>query len=236
MMERKWMLAILVAALSVIVLQFFIRPVYVSDDDVLYLLTLSGGLGHSPSNLVHVSYGWHPLYGWLVKTFFIYYPHLNWYTVFLLLFHTFGLSAICYFLLSRFKFATGLLVYFLLFIVFEVRLLQHLDFTGSAMICAIGGCLVLSLARKRNRYLYSGACLVLAALLLRFHIAALVVILFAPLFIFPLLVKNIRMMVLCLCSIGVCWLLLHKSQIEYYNRAVPNWKERSAFRDDFFIW
>lgn len=224
-----------VSLLSVALVNVFITAVYQSDDDIFYLYTLSGSFGEPPSSLLNVNHIWHPVLSTLVKGAFTLAPSVNWYTIFLLCFHVIGLSCFFYYLRQRFSFLRSLFIYAVAFSFFEIRLLQSLDFTGSAMWAALGACLLLkvALAQKSARAFWLSAAIFLTASLLRFHIVYLVLVLMMPILV-SLHYGVLKKLALWGTCVAGGWLVLHLVQVKIYEKQIPGWQAAETFRSAFF--
>ncbi len=121
---------ILLAALMNLVLfsvfLFFTRPIYNTEEDLYILYTLSGSFGSPPSFLLHYNYGFHPLLGYFLTRLFLFSDRKNWYSLMLLSFHYVSCCIILSLIIIQKSKLRSIFLYFLLFIIFEGRLLLNI--------------------------------------------------------------------------------------------------------------
>src|ERR1700693_6095034 len=108
-----------------------LKPLLSSTDDAFLMYSFSGAFGTHPTELVDYSWGWHFLFGLLIKELFINFPFFNWYTFFLLLVHFLSCLLIFNFLLKVLKPLVALLAYAFFLSFFEIPLILSLNFTNT---------------------------------------------------------------------------------------------------------
>ena len=208
---------------------FFLKPLFNSGDDAFLMYSFSGSFGTPPTELVDYSWGWHFLFGLLIKGLFGANPSFNWYSFFLLGIHFLSCVLIFDFFLRMFRPAFAVLLYAFFFIFFEVTFLFSLNFTNTSIVCAAAGnvLLVNRLFRKDLKVsLFTLPFLVLLVSgLLRFHAWFFVELIFG-LFIFLLSSKkSVSYLVFksgILALLLVCF-LIHQ---EYYKKRIPGWERQ----------
>lgn len=234
--KNKFAFAGIVVFLTFLLANIFLFPLLNSGDDFNLMYILGGGYGLPPSNFLHYNYGWHPALGWFVKTLFIHFPGINWYTAILIFLQGLGFTVIFYVFLRKFTWITALGFYFLLFFFVEIRNLISVNFTASAWVLATAGMLFLldelSRSCKRNKIILACLMLIIAALL-RMHIAVMVAVLFAPLYLIHVFQK-IRIAILALLVVAVSVFSLNRLHLQYYRSHIPDWAYQEAVRQSLF--
>jgi hypothetical protein len=196
---------------------------------------LSGGYGGQPTNLLHYSYGWHPALGWLVKTLFLHWPHLNWYTIFLLTAQLISFSAILYVSISWYKKIIAYLFFGLLFLFVECWALLSLNYTFTAWVMALSACLLLLHGIRISKWsdLVVAFILLVLAGMLRLQVAFVVILLMLPAF-FMYARKSFRIWTALLISALIVISSLSIQQSSYYRRHISNWGQQETVRQSLF--
>lgn len=234
--KYKFAFAAIVVFFTFFLANIFLFPLLNSGDDFYLMYMLGGGYGLPPTNLLHYDHIWHPALGWFVKTLFIYFPGINWYAAFLIFLQGLGFTVIFYVFLRKFNWVTALAIYLLLFFFVEIRNLISVNFTASAWVMATAGMLFLldELSRSCRRNKIILACLILVvASLLRIHVAVMVAVLFAPLFIIYAY-QRIRTGLLALLLVAVIVFSLNQLHLQYYKKHIPDWEYQESVRQSLF--
>ncbi len=236
--KRKWLFAFGLSSFLILAVTLLSNCLLNSSDDVFLMYTLAGGFGEAPTAMLHYNYGWHPVLGWIIKSLFQAAPGFNWYSFFLLLLHLFGLSSILYVLLKRLSFYVSMGMFLLLFIFTEARLLQSLNYSGTAAIAALGAMslLVNSLKGKSGwqvEKVFAIAILMVGGML-RLHIVFLCIMLFIPTALTILKRKQLFRLAAILASVCILLFALNKIQVSVYKKNIPGWEKQERLRQALF--
>ena len=234
--KNKWIQSFLIVILLFLLINLFFLPLFNSGDDVFLMYTLGGGYGEAPSHLLHYNHIWHPLLGWIVKTLFISFPTINWYTLFLMILQVFGCATILYVFLRRFQWIIAFGLFMILFVFFEARILLSLNFTATSWILATGGYVLLlqeSIVDKKNFNILISCILVFVAGLLRLHILFCVTILFLPAFFFYAR-RRFQIWVPVILFICASLFLLNLEHKSFYRKNIPGWQTEEKIRQTLF--
>jgi len=227
--KRIFALCLVVNLLLFFFVLFFFKPLYNSGDDAILMYSFSGSFGIPPTELVDYSWGWHFLFGLLIKKLFVAVPSFNWYSFFLLAIHFLSCVLVFDFFLRMFRPGFAFLLYAVFFIFFEVTCLFSLNFTNTSIICAAAGNVLLvdrffRKDLKASLFILPSLVLLVSGLL-RLHAWLFVELIFG-LFIFllppkksvPYLFFKSGLLALLL----VCF-LIHQ---EYYKKRIPGWERQ----------
>jgi hypothetical protein len=131
------------AVLNLLLIGLFLAcatPVYETNDDLMMQLIASGfHTGHPDGHLVYTNI----LIGWVLQFLYGAWAGYNWYFIYLVAVHYAALTAIAFLVVSR---RGGWLFTFLyvgFFLIVEMRILLHLQFTTTAFLAGTAGLLLL---------------------------------------------------------------------------------------------
>jgi hypothetical protein len=131
------------AGVNLILLGLFLvsaTPNYETNDDLLMQLIASGFYtGHPDTHLVFTNI----IIGWGLRLLYGAWTGCNWYLVYLLAAHFAALTAIAYLVVSRRGGWLFTLLYFGFFVIVEMHLLLHLQFTTTAFLAGTAALLLL---------------------------------------------------------------------------------------------
>ncbi|HEX3855798.1 MAG TPA: hypothetical protein VHY30_00705 [Verrucomicrobiae bacterium] len=118
----------------------YATPVYETNDDLMMQMIASGFYtGHPDAHLVFTNI----LIGWTLKFFYGVSADCNWYFIYLLAVHYAALTAIAFLIISRRGGWLFTSLYLGFFLVVEMRILLHLQFTTTAFLVGTAGLLLL---------------------------------------------------------------------------------------------
>ena len=178
-------------------LAIFLPISFEDNDDVLMLLFASGRYTGSPeAHLVFINY----LYGLLVSSLYSITTHVEWYTLLFSVFHILSVTIISKAIIDKNISLPYKLLFLLLLYAIEVRLILYFQFTTTAALMALGGCVLL--LRETRLAKKMGVLLLFTASLIRFEAAVLVVLVMSPVFIsFQIKNKKLPTLIYILVSI-----------------------------------
>ncbi len=186
------------------------------NDDIAMCMIANGMYTGSPDcHLVFIN----AIYGSLLSGLYNLVSIVEWYTWSFLFLHVCAMAIIVKNTIQAWQKHLPLgLAFILLFYVIWITWLQLIQFTTTAAICALAGCVLLQ--RKRGAIL---ACIfILLGSLIRFEAAALVVLIFIPLFFYTYRTAWKSYAVLCviglivLCAKGADNLFYQSTEWQYY--------------------
>ena len=162
--------------LAIVLLLYSINAIrFEENDDSLMLLFASGVYTGTPEfRLVFI----HPIYGYLIKTFYNLFSTVEWYTIFFVVLSIVSFSILFKIINKTIRKKPLKIAAFALTFSLFCYTTTLLQFTHIAAICAISGCLQV----KYGKQIWLGYILVFFGLLIRFEAALLCIILLAPLF------------------------------------------------------
>ncbi len=115
-------------------------PIYETNDDLMMQSIASGFYtGHPDAHLIFTN----TLIGWALKFLYGSWAGCNWYFIYLLAAHYAALTAIAFLVISRRGGWLFTLMYIGFFLVVEMRILLHLQFTTTAFLAGMAGLLLL---------------------------------------------------------------------------------------------
>jgi hypothetical protein len=233
--KHKWLTSFCINLFLFLLFNLFLFPIFNSGDDVFLMYTVSGGFGEPPTNLLHYNHIWHPALGWLVKTMFINFPAVNWYSVFLMTLNGFSCTVILSILFKKFEFKTALVLYFIFFFFIEMRMLLSLNFTAAAGVAAVAGHMLLleNVKTKKNKPDLVAVIFLLLAGLLRLHVTAAISLFFFPCFLFYAL-KEYKKWGVTLTIVWGMLLLLNAQHQNFYKKNINGWQEQENYRQSMF--
>lgn len=148
------------------------------NDDVLMLLFASGKYTGTPeSHLVFINY----LYGLFVSSLYSFTTQIEWYTLLFSILHIVSITIISTAIVEKKMSLAFKLLFFLLLYAIEIRLILYFQFTTTAALTALGGC-VLLLKNSRIEKI-AGVSLLVIASLIRFESVVLVLLIVSAIFI-----------------------------------------------------
>jgi hypothetical protein len=236
--SRPLLTSLSIAALMLLFFNLFATPILYSGDDTFLMYMLAGGYGERPSNLLHYNYGWHFALGGITSFLFKNISGVNWYSVILLLYHLMGCTAILYTLLKRLKPAIAILLFSILFLFVETRLLHHFNFTGAAIVAAVGGMCLLIDSLSRYKQISSKFIvpifLLLVAGMMRMHIVWLIACVFAPIVFTVLSRKAFFTAYALVLLVGAVLFGLNTIHENYYKKNISGWEQKEKWRQAYF--
>jgi hypothetical protein len=118
----------------------YATPAYETNDDLMMQMIASGFYtGHPDAHLVFTNI----LIGWTLKFFYGTWASCNWYLIYLLAMHYAALTAIAFLVISRRGGWLFTSLYLGFFLIVEMRILLHLQFTTTAFLAGTAGLLLL---------------------------------------------------------------------------------------------
>ena len=235
-LKHKWATSLCINLLFFLLANLFLFPVFNSGDDFFLMYTLAGGYGEAPTNLLQYDHIWHPVLGWVIKTLFISFPKINWYTTFILFLQILSCTIILYVLLQKITVRKALLLYIIFFFFIELRSLLSINFTSTAWISAVAGFMFLLEAvskQKSKTAIVIISLLLLITGLLRLHVLIAVNILFIPAF----LIYGLRGYKKWGIAIAVVWVILLVLNIQhkdFYKENIDGWQKQEKYRQSLF--
>ncbi|MFL5809611.1 MAG: hypothetical protein ACJ749_08820 [Flavisolibacter sp.] len=233
-----------IRSLLVVGLLFFIylvlfHPIIGSDDDFFFLYTLSGGFGHEPSALLHYNFGWNPVLSWPLAQLFRINPHINWYSLFLLLLQFSSCFFLCSVFLRLFPGKISIFLFFIFFIAIEPRLILLLNYSNTALITVVSGSTALLACHLEDKKLpgsYKLLSLFMIGVggLLRLHMFGLICLPSLWTAYFLLSPKNFIRFFKQIVLAGSVLLFLFICQWLLFRAEIPNWKNAERIRQYIF--
>jgi hypothetical protein len=132
--------AMMVNFILFVIFLAYATPIYETDDDLEMQFIASGFYtGHPDAHLVFINI----LIGWVLKFLYGSWAVCNWYFIFLIAVHYAALTAIAFLVISRRGGWLFTLLYIGFFLIVEMRILLHLQFTTTAFLAGTAGLLLL---------------------------------------------------------------------------------------------
>lgn len=212
----------------------FFTVVYSSIEDTHIMYILSGGYGTEPSELLHYNFGWHPILGIVLKSLYSDFPEHNWYTILLVLIEWVGISSIVYVALCYFRIREVVIIILILYSLVLSRMIIGLNMSSACWVLSISSVFMIHsflFTNKSWAHYIIPVISLMAAGLLRLHIAFLVLILS-----FPSLFYYKRFWVKSLilsCSFFISFFCIKITQEQYYSTHIKGWKSQEAIRQSF---
>ena len=240
--HHKFFIAFLINGFLFFVILSLFKPCYSTDTDIYFLYTLSGGYGNAPTNLLHFSYGAHPILGWISVGLFSHFPRFNWYSFLLLSFHFVCCTSLLFSFLQYFSKLYAIVVFTIFFLFIESMLLLKFNYSGTALIGAISGSISLLLfftdKNQRNSYLNKKflffSLLILVSGMIRIHYMVLFVAMVLCMAIFILSRRQFYKFIIIHVIIGIVFLILFQGQKYYYEKKIPQWKQEEQLRSAYY--
>lgn len=162
---------------------------YETNDDTYMNLIAAGAFGKDSQYLLWINI----LYGYILKGFYLLLPSVNWYLVFMLAMNALSIAVITYCIVSRMDSLVVLIVAIIANIILAKDFYVELNFTKTAGICAIAGCLLLVEALKKQDSLLSSISVLLLFLAVaqRYLCVVMLFPFFVAYFVYCLLEKEI---------------------------------------------
>jgi hypothetical protein len=118
----------------------YATPMYETNDDLMLQSIASGFYtGHPDGHLLFTNI----LIGWVLKFFYASWAGCNWYFIYLIAVHYAALTAIAFLVITRRGGWLFTLLYIGFFLIVEMRILLHLQFTTTAFLAGTAGLLLL---------------------------------------------------------------------------------------------
>lgn len=172
---------ILAANIAFFAVMALVLPLgFEENDDVAMAMIANGSYAGVPDgHLVFINI----LYGWVIAALYSWTTAIEWYTLAFVVLQILSMSVLAYCILtmpnrSKWERALWLTVLYVLW----ARMIVALQFTTTAGVVCLAGCMLLLKERKRARW--TGVLFVIVASLIRYHAASLVGLLMAPIIIF----------------------------------------------------
>jgi hypothetical protein len=234
---------IIISAVIVNLCLFFLisvlgHPIYDTEEDVYVLYLLSGGFGGAPTELLHYNHVMHPFLSVLLKNFFVWNDHINWYTLTLLFSHFAAVTSILTVLLRITRSIYALVSWVVLFTVFEARFLLAPNFTNAAIICSVAAWVVLftapDIGKAAIKYYVVSILLFIVGSLFRVHVMIPLIVVAVP---FIFINSSRKKFIESLFTISVAAALiflfnvLHQS---YYRSKIPGWQTEESYRQSVY--
>jgi len=230
---KRSILPFLICSISFFIILFFGHPIYNSGDDVYLLYLLSGGFGDAPTNLLHYNYGMHPLFGWFIKNLFTQFPDINWYSLILYALHFISCWILLKIFLATKRLYEAVLIFCLIFFVFEGQFLLNLTFSNTALIVAMAGILLLLQESSKTipdkKIIIVSITLIAISTMLRLHTLIPIALIASPIIIFRLSQKRFFLFY-SICIACIVIFFLNYFQQQYYSDKIPDWKTEEAYR------
>jgi hypothetical protein len=234
--RHPWLSALLVNLVLFAVLLLAGFPIYHSGDDAYLAYLSGGGFGQSPTNLLHYQYGFHPVIGWVIKSLSIGLPSVNWYSGILYLFHFLSCTLVLR-LIIRYADLRTTAIFYALFFCCEGFFLSQPSFTNTAMVTAIAGsvCVFGGIKENNLRMYGAGYAWLLAACLLRMHVAGALVIVAVPFLVISFVqAKRYARLIVPAAVAGLLLVTAFYAQQQYYKKHIPGWQQEEAYRQLVF--
>lgn len=180
------------------------------NDDVVMCMIANGVYSGSPDcHLVFIN----AIYGSVLAWLYSLSQAIEWYTLSFSIIHIVSMSVLVWCILLDKEHNRWIKAVFLLFLyVIWVRIILSFQFTTTAGLACVAGCVLL--LHRANRCQIFGGGLVLISSLIRFHVAGLVVLLFIPLFLYTIKLNYKRYIPMVL--IGFLVLFCHIADNLFY--------------------
>lgn len=192
------------------------------NDDVMMCMIANGTYSGAPEyHLVYINV----LYGFVLAALYHIIPAIEWYTLSFAILHILSMSALSYCVLTtpnRAKWEK--ILWLMVLYVLWARVIVALQFTTTAGMVCLAGCMLLLRESKKARW--SGVVLVIIAALIRFMAAGLVGLLMAPIIVYTYRLnwrKYIAIVIMLTAVVG-CRVTNHM----IYDRD-PEWKYFRAY-------
>ena len=179
MREIKWI--IVVVNIVYFALMAAMLPMgFEENDDVMMAMIANGTYSGAPDyHLVYINV----LYGWVLTVLYSLIPAIEWYTLSFAVLQILSMSVIAYCVLTRENRARWEKILWLAILyVLWARIIIALQFTTTAGIICLAGCMLLLRSSAKSRWM--GVAFVVVAALIRFFAAGLVGLLMAPIILY----------------------------------------------------
>ena len=175
--SNKWII-LLFNAIAFVLMAWLLPIRFEENDDIVMCMIANGNYSGTPDgHLVFIN----ALFGWMLAGLYNLNKMVEWYTLSFCLLHVLAMSGIVTLVMRMSKPSWLKALYLLFLYVLWIRMVIAFQFTTTAGLLCFSGCLaMLSSNRKWN---VLGVFSIFIASLIRFHAAALVGILFSPLFV-----------------------------------------------------
>ena len=172
---------VLVGNIVIFAVLSLVLPIcFEENDDVVMLLIANGGYSGTPDgHLVFINI----IYGAVLAALYSMTKAVEWYTLSFAVIHVLSMSVLAYFVLTvphRAKWER--ILWLLVLYVLWARIIAALQFTTTAGLCCLAGCVLLLRDTKKARW--TGVLFVLIASLIRITAAGLVGVLMAPIILY----------------------------------------------------
>jgi hypothetical protein len=174
-MKRNFFLLLLINTIFYFAISILLPLRFEQNDDVLMLLFASGKYTGTPEpNLVFINY----LLGYFLKSLYLITNKLEWYTIFFYVIHIFSTSVIVWKVIKSDKQFLPKWLFVAVIYLIELTIIFNLNFTTTAAISAMAGCIVML---NDNKFVaLIGVVFFIIGALLRFDAAMLVFLIFSP--------------------------------------------------------
>ena len=187
------------------------------NDDIIMAMIANGSYSGVPDgHLFYINI----LYGNVLAWLYTLIPSIEWYTLSFAVLHILSMSVLCYCVWTTPNRALWeRILWTIVLYVFWARIIVALQFTTTAGLVCLAGCMLL--LRERIRARWSGAALVVVAALIRFFAAGLVGLLMAPIIVYTYRLnwRKYIVVVLMLTAVVGCRIFNQRT----YDRD-PEWK------------
>lgn len=212
----------------------FAHPAYYSDEDFYIAYLFAGGFGNPPSELLHYDYGLHPLLGIVIKLLFEFIKFGNWYTITLIFTQYISLTVILFHLLRKSDPAHTLLLYIVLFVIYEGWLLMNIGFNSASLTLTSAGLVLLlewqATANASSRLLYWSGLFFLFASFFRIHVMVPIIGFSLPILISPFGKKRVKNLGFFFIICTVLIFVFNAGQKFYYKENILGWQSEESYR------
>lgn len=197
--KRNWIVCkwsiLLFNAVFFTLLAWLLPVLFEENDDTLMCMIANGGFSGQPDgHLVFIN----AIYGWAIAGLYMLTDAVEWYTVAFCAFHVLAMTAIVRLLVTDgMEFAHKALFMVFMYVLWVYTILSF-QFTTTAGLLCFAGCL--ALLRPSAKWRVAGVLAILVAGMIRFELAGLVCILFAPFFLSRIFAQ--RSLVVWLFAVG----------------------------------
>jgi len=199
------------------VLAIVLPLAYEENDDVMMCMIANGSYSGTPDcHLVYINV----IYGWVLTLLYGLTQAVEWYTLSFAVLHVLSMTVLSYCVLTTPNRARWERVLWLLFLyVLWARIIVALQFTTTAGLVCLAGCMMLLRESKKARW--SGVVLVVIAALVRYMAAGLVGVLMAPIIVYTYRTEWRKYMAITvmLAAVAGCRMVNH-----HVYAGDPDWK------------
>lgn len=220
---NKWI--VLLSNAVLFALMALLLPIHFEENDDVIMCMIANGIcsGTPDGHLVFIN----ALYGWMLAGLYRLTKAVEWYSLSFCILHVLAMTGIACAILKdgKMKLLFKVLFHAFMYVIWG-RIIIGFQFTTTAGLLCFSGCL--ALLQPTRKWHISGVCAIFVASLIRFHAAALVGVLFAPMLLAKLYKRELNVYVLVLVLLLV--MIGHWADGLFYIQ--PDWANYKVYNQE----